>query len=404
LIDVSSAGSALSTGLREAVGKIRTALRELPAGEDLGDTWVQRMIFREIEQRARTRDASYWNAQFPGLSPAERARRRIDRMLVRATAAGVVAATSASTAELLSVTGNPSASLAAIPLGVVSIGSELLYTTALQIDLAFDLASIYGVPFAEDDIGEISTMLALALGVDLRGEPTQHDKPAGDGDTKPWRVVRQMQRADFARDVGARLLQQSVLRNVVPIAGVVVSAIWNQIVLRRFAENVHAAARQRVAIVQACRRVQLGDASIARVVLDGAWLIATADGALQHHEALAISTMIDSLPLPERISVHEASFTDDEEQWFERVRALETGAQDMLLEVLSLIAGADAELTTPERRFLRRLGHALQRDVDFGRVERMIERIRRGGEDGHAGTAGSLSSGGTVPSARWGLL
>jgi uncharacterized tellurite resistance protein B-like protein len=386
VIDAISAGSALSTGLREAAGKIRTAVRGLPAREDLADSWVQRIILREIEQRARTRDAAYWDTLFPGLSPAERAQRRIDRMLVRATAAGLVAATSATTAELLSVTSNPTASLAAIPLGVVSIGSELLYTTALQIDLAFDLASIYGVPFADDDIGEISTMLAHALGVELRGEPSQHDKPVGDGQTKPWRVVRQMQRADFARDVGMRLLQQSVLRNVLPIAGIVVSAIWNQIVLRRFAKNVHAAARQRVAIVRACRRVQLGDASIARVALDGAWLIATADGDLEHQEALAISTMIDTLPLPERISVHEASFTDDEEGWFQRVRSLDVDAQDVLLEVLSLIAGADAALTAPERRFLRRLGNTLQRDVDLGAIERMIERLREGGGDRHLRT------------------
>jgi len=376
-----AAAGALGTALKEAAVKINTALREIARREDVEHTWVQRIIYREIEQRARTRGPEYWDAHFPGLLPPARAQRRIRRMLTRATVAGVAAAASASTAEVLSLVSESSAAPVALPLGLVSVGAELLYTTALQIDLAFDLASIYGVPYQRDDIGEISTLLAVALGVDLRGEPTKHDKPAQNGETKPWRVVRQMQRDDFAHEVGVQLLQQSVLRNVVPIAGVLVSAIWNQIVLRRFARSVHAAARQRLAIVRACGKVTLGDSNTARCILDGAWLLATADGAIGHHEALALSILIDSLPLPERIAVHEASFPDDEEAWFVRLRSFDQSMCDVLIDVLALIAAADGKLNTPERRFLRRLGKALQRDVDFVRIARIIDGLRGSDEE-----------------------
>src|SRR6185436_17306583 len=150
------------------------------------------------------------------------------RMLTRATVAGVAAAAGASTAEVISIVGDGLSAVGAIPLGLVSIGAEALYTTALQIDLAFDLASIYGVPFAHDDVGEISTLLALALGVDLVSEPTRHDKPAAEGETKPWRVMRQMQREDFSQRVSRSVVQQAVLRNAVPVIGVLVSAAWNQ--------------------------------------------------------------------------------------------------------------------------------------------------------------------------------
>jgi tellurite resistance protein len=274
----------------------------------------------------------------------------------------------------------PDARLAAvaIPLGVLSVGAEMAYTTALRIDLAFDLASIYGVPFARDDLGEIATLLGMALGVELVEEPTRHDRPAAPGDTKPWRVVRQMLRDDFAHRVGRELLQQSVVRNAIPIAGVVLSAAWNQIVLRRYARDVHAAIRQRLATVRACKDVQLGDVRTARTVLDGAWLMATADGNIRHQEALALSTLIDSLPLPARIAVDEASFPDDEEEWFARLAALDPAAHETLTQVLILVASADGELSTPERRFLRRLGRALGREIDLGEVERLVERLRVG--------------------------
>jgi tellurite resistance protein len=352
---------------------------------------MQRFIHKEIEQRTRTRDAAYWDATFPGLTRAERAQKRIDRMLVRGTVAGVAAAAGASAAELMSIWSQGGAGLLAAPLGLVSVGAEMVYTTALQIDLAFDLASIYGVPFAHDDVGEISTLLALALGVDLVKEPTKHDKLANGqnaGETKPWRVMRQIQRDDFAQRVGRELIQQSVLRHIVPVASVLVSAAWNQVVLRRYAQQVHATVKQRLAIVQACRAVQLGDAHSARTILDGAWLIATADGDIEHQEAVALATLIDSLPLPQRISVKEASFPDDEEPWFEAaVSQLEPAARGALLNVLVYVAIADGDLSTPEKRFLRRLGKQLGTHVDLAEIDKIADRLRSGEVEADSPTA-----------------
>jgi tellurite resistance protein len=187
-----------------------------------------------------------------------------------------------------------------------------------------------------------------------------------------------MSRDDFAQRVGRELIQQSVLRHIVPVASVLVSAAWNQIVLRRYAQQVHATVKQRVAIVQACRGVQLGDAHSARMILDGAWLLATADGDIEHHEALALSTLIDSLPLPQQISVKEASFPDDEEPWFEAVLQLAPAERTMLLNVLASVAISDGELSTPERRFFRRLGKVFEVSLDLPAIDKLAERLREG--------------------------
>jgi tellurite resistance protein len=387
--------SNFGTALHEAGTKINIAVRELKRREDEASSWMQRFIYREIEQRTRTRGPAYWDQAFPGLDPEARAQRRIRRMLTRATVAGVAAAAGASTAEVLSVTTEGIATVAAVPLGLVSIGAEMLYTMALQIDLAFDLASIYDVPFAHDDVGEIATLLGLSLGVDLVVEPSQHDKPldpSAEDETKLWRVMRQMQRADFSHKVAREVVQQSVLRNVVPVAGILVSAVWNQVVLRRFAGQVHTAVRQRLAIVRACRHFHLGDHKTARTILDGAWLLATSDGALDHQEALALATLIDSLTLPERIAVHDASFSDDQEEWFDRARQLEPSAQSVLVDVLSLVASADGVLTVPERRFLLRLARVLNRQIDLPAIERMVANMRNGSTESASADIGATPS------------
>ena len=370
--------SSFGTALREAGTKINTAIRELRQREDEAASWMQRFIYREVEQRTQTRGAAYWDAQFPGLTPEQRAERRIQRMVTRATVAGVAAAAGATAAEVLSLFSEGAVALFAVPIGLGSVGAEMVYTTALQIDLAFDLASIYGVPFAHDDVGEISTLLGMALGVELVREPTRHDKPGIAGETKPWRVIRQMQRDDFSQRVSREVVQQAVLRNVVPVVGVLVSAVWNQVVLRRFANQVHTIVRQRLGIVRACRGIHLAEQRLGRTVLDGAWLLATADGDIAHQEALALSTLIDSLTLPERLAVTEASFPDDEEEWFARLPTLDAETIELLLDVLALIASADGNFSVPKRRFIRRIATTLQRDIDLSEFEALAERVRDG--------------------------
>src|SRR6185436_20250200 len=96
----------LGTALREAGTKINTAVRGLKRREDDATSWMQRFIYREIEQRTRTRGSEHWERLFPGLPAEERARRRIQRMLTRATVAGVAAAAGASTAEVISIVGD----------------------------------------------------------------------------------------------------------------------------------------------------------------------------------------------------------------------------------------------------------------------------------------------------------
>jgi hypothetical protein len=362
-----------ATAVWEAGAKISTAAREIAHIEDETSSWVQRFIYGELAQRASKRGGAYWEANYPNMTPEQRAEARMRRMFVRGTVATMAAAAGASAAEVMSIATDGAVAPVAVPFGLLSMGAELLYTTALQIDLAFDLASIYGVPFAPEDVGEISTLLAMPLGVPLAQEPTRHDKPANGDTTKHWRVVRQMQRGDFAQEVGSKLVQLTVLRNVVPIAGILVGALGTQILLRRFAYGADALLRHRRAIVQACRDAQLGELADARTILDGAWLLATACGDIGHAEALAMSALIDTLPVPERIGVHDASFTDDEVAWYARIADLPEPAQDMLIEVLSLVASADGELRTSERRFLRRVGATLKRPIDLSRVERMCE-------------------------------
>ena len=51
---------------------------------------------------------------------------------------------------------------------------------------------------------------------------------------------------------------------------------------------------------------------------------------------------------------------------------------DPLLDVLYLIASTDRELAASEKRFLRRLGKAIHREINWERVEAICKHLAEG--------------------------
>jgi hypothetical protein len=113
------------------------------------------------------------------------------------------------------------------------------------------------------------------------------------------------------------------------------------------------------------------------LLIEGAWLLCTSDGEPTHEEIMAIAVLAETLGKGERIDTSKARI-DDEDEWLERVAALHHNSHHALLDTLSLIAATDRELQTGERRILRRVGKALKREIDFGRIEQICRHLADG--------------------------
>ena len=344
---------------------IGRASRQLVQRTPERESWVRRVILGELAHRAATRGPAHWAEVGRGLTAEEQADRRIARMIARATVAGAAAAAGASVAEIASAGTEGAAAPVAVPLGLLAIGADVLYTTALQIELAFDLASIYGVPLAEDDVGEVAALLGMTHGVDLT-------IAAEEDATTPWRAVELMYRNDFADAIGRVLARNGIARNAVPIAGVLVGALLGRLQLRRYAWCVHMAVRHRREIARVCRRADF-DPRSARTVVEGAWLIASACGPLAHGHALALSVLIDVLGLRETVS--ETRDADDDEAWLAEAGSLPPPERAALFAILVLVASADGRIDAFEGRFLRRVARAFERDLDMRAIQRHCARL-----------------------------
>jgi hypothetical protein len=260
------------------------------------------------------------------------------------------------------------------------MAGEAAYTARLQLELACDLASIYGAPFDPEDLGDLATLFSLAFEVDLH-QPKKEAENAEEtaADAGLTAKLMSLEDGELAKRIGRKLLEESFMRNIVPIVGVAISARWNYVATRRFAAHAKRYARYRRALRHACETLNIAECEDPRLIIQGAWLLATVDGDAGHEELLALGLILDHAKIHEE-ELHLDEMGDDEEVWFDQLSRAPVHLHAPLLDVLYLVAATDRELAAPERRFLKRVGKAIGREIDFDRLTQFASHLGEGDE------------------------
>jgi hypothetical protein len=88
---------------------------------------------------------------------------------------------------------------------------------------------------------------------------------------------------------------------------------------------------------------------------------------------------MDALPESAKRSIaSDRAFGDDEEGWFDALAVVSKSMHAALMDVLYLVAAADRAFQPAERRFLHRVGRALDLSVDLERVEKICRHLALG--------------------------
>jgi len=360
---------------------MRKQLGQLGVDKMLDGTWFRKAALEHMRRHSQNVTSAYWDKVYPKLDVEKRADAVIARACRRASVAGVLASAGASTGEIVSIFTEGLAAPIGVPAVALSMCSEAAYTTLLQIDLACDLGSIYGVPFNVDDIGDVTTLFGLALGMQEKKAPAQ---ARADADAKPVGLTERLlvlEDGEGARMIGRKLLEDALVRNVVPVVGMAISARWNYVGTRRLAHAVRRYVRYRRALSAALRKLQLEALPEPEILMEGAWLVATCEGDASNDTTLALGLIMDHLPDKTRQAITaDRAFGDDEEGWFDALALVPPSMHQALMDVLYLVAAADRAFQPAERRFLYRVGRALKLEVDLERVEQICRHLSLGEE------------------------
>jgi hypothetical protein len=254
------------------------------------------------------------------------------------------------------------------PLGaVIALGSvafDTVYVAIVQIDLACDLAALYGVPFDVADVGELATLLDVAL------IPSTSSREAGRSRLLRWLAPPDR---EVLRRLARGLLENAAV-GLVPLAGLPWAAARSYLGTRRVGVRIHRYVRSRRTIRETLNHV-LADPRLDKArLLEGAWLLAACDEEVTHDEIALLSALVRSIPREMRPPVACLRFVG-EGIWVVRMTLLEDENRRRIVAALQTIAALRGPMTENERAFLRRISEGLGEPIDLAHVERLHARF-----------------------------
>jgi hypothetical protein len=367
------------------------------ADEEKPRGWFTRLARWYLARRFAKAEGAHAHAESHPLDATanRRAQRAITIACVKSAISGAISGSVSTGATLATAQTEGALAFAAVPVAAGAIGGEMLYRSILQLDLTCDLAEIFGLSYDPAHEEDLWRLYALAFGT------SDHDDDAeaeGDQGKELVREVTHVEGEDVGEKIGHLVLGESIMRNVVPVIGIVSSAITNVVLTRKMGHTVRRYFRYQRAFADTfAHAIELLQGEPRDLLIEGMWFIFTADGKLTPEEAACLGKLVHKLDPVERHAVTHR-FVEDELDWTERIgKGVPEELRDVFLHALEVAAAVDKEVSVPERKILRRAARALGREFDPARVEKMMadfeERgILSTGAKGGARKAGHLAS------------
>ncbi|USQ80102.1 hypothetical protein NF556_00095 [Ornithinimicrobium faecis] len=230
--------------VRRELEQTKKFVGELSMDDLRQGTWFPKLLTFSLHKYETQVNAEYFRRKYPNLPPDAVAQERIKMAARYASIAGGLNATAYTGAIVATIGSHGGASPLTLPAAAASFTVDLVYTSQLQLRLAYDLSVLYGVPLDLDDPDDLWKLIRVAfvvktgeVGTDVlvKGVPV---------------VLRPLVKKVFSGatlatlkglpGVGKYLLQRNIIKMAIPGVGVPLAAgvnFWTTKVAGKYAKN-----------------------------------------------------------------------------------------------------------------------------------------------------------------------
>jgi hypothetical protein len=376
-------------------------MKPSPTDRRLKDgTWfnefVRAMLSTYAERIMSEGGIEYFRRRYPGLPRDRIAQEVVDLAVNYATVAGA-ASGAASTAAFAATIGTAGgAAVVSVPAAVTTIGAEILWTTRLQLRMVYDLATVYGYPIDLDDPTDLYRAFQMAFGVQAAATGGMTVKTFAPevarsavrgvihGHTP---LIQQAARRVLGPRIGRRITQKAILRSTLPVAGIVVSGVWNRVTTQSIGtacrHDLRALGRVRDAVRDLGDQLTV-DPTDYPLVIDTMLVVIGADGIFDEREREVFNRVVEWLDVPrevlesieDRVDVNLNSLDT-------RLRMLRRDEREPLCRTLAtcmrLMAVSEGRISDTEVAVLRRLYDAIAQPLDLDALRLEAEFYRTPG-------------------------
>jgi hypothetical protein len=344
--------------------------------------WFAAFLRYILDNYAKKVNADYFNKKYPHLPADAVAERRIALAQRYSAIEGGVSAATYSAAVAATVGSAGGASPLTIPAALVAFGADMLYTTRLQLQLAYDLSVLYRAPIDMEDPEDLYDLFKVAFGVKageaFRSGVAKLAPEAARVSVKAVLKGASLQWAKALPVVGKYLLQRNIIKFAIPVVAIPISAGFNHYstgAIGRMARQVY---RDKAAAHESAGRLGAALDAEALLLLKLVFVAANVDGKVQAEEAWLLHALTKVVALNDEDGVLE-EFHElvniDRAQVIDEVATRPTETQKLLYEAAAVTVAADHVLNRAEIAFLRDLAQRCALPFDEAHLQRLAKKL-----------------------------
>ena len=349
----------------------KTLSKTLNFEEVKNGEWFIQLLQQVVRAYNRNARASYFQKKYPGLPPDDIADILTSVAVRYATIAGAVAGAAATANQIAAL--SSAGMTAALFFG--SIGAEMLYLSQIQMRLVLDLSVVYDLQLDPEDPEDVLMILGYALGVtptETIGKGLQIAAGAGAKEAVKKYISKGTLQAlkDFARRLGFKILQRTILKYAVPVASAAVGSSYNYATTKSVGRIAKVHLKNRGKVTEELRVLVSRQHTYDLVFPAAVMYIAQVDGHFSAKEKELYKAMLSRMSFDEHTQVEFQKLIAKEENILEAIGNIEDEeVRRSLMDTLVLMTVYDGELAEKERDFLGRVAERLNVPLDIAEVE-----------------------------------
>lgn len=330
--------------------------------DDLRDgTWFAKLLTFSLDAYVNKVDAAYFARKYPHLPADAVVEARIQLAARYAGVEGGLSAGAYTGAIAATITSGGGASPLTLPAAGATFAVDLVFSSQLQLRLAYDIAVLYRVPLDLEDPEDLWKLIRVAFGI--------HSSEVGRGLVGKGvpMAVRPLVKKFFSGSTlatvrslpvfGKYLLRRNIIKFAIPVVGVPVSVGMNYWTTKLVGRHARAQFRNEASIVEIARRM-IGASSQHAELLWVLWLVIAADGKIHEDERLLLHHVTKAVAdrdadLPDLADL-ESTVNVDEQMVWRRLRHAQ-GDTSPLYDAAVTAAAIDGTVSKQELACLKEL-------------------------------------------------
>jgi uncharacterized tellurite resistance protein B-like protein len=297
----------LEAGVRGELTELKNVAAQVRPDELKDGTWFTGFLKYALKTYAETVDAAWIKAKYPGLPPDAIVERRIQLAARAAAIEGGLTASAYSAAIVATIGSAGSASPLTLPAGALSFVTDLLYTSRLQLRLAWDLAVLYEHPVDLDDPEDLLDLVQVAFGIKLsEGLSTAVARLGPEAARQGVRAVAKgstLKAIQALPIVGKHLLQRNIVKFAIPIVTVPLSMGVNHWSTTKIASVARRIYRDKARIAERSADTTAAMEGDFELLLRTVYVVLRADGKVAPEESWLLNA------LSAAVASHEGGMT-----------------------------------------------------------------------------------------------